>query len=113
MVAESVLLGAATGPLTPAGPAGEGDEVARLFEALTVQRAADGGIRIEAPPHAARALVSLLDGMARLLGRVSGDRDQPSNPPEDHSRHSSVERVGRQMPKQTNLRRRPRELARA
>jgi superfamily II DNA or RNA helicase len=48
-----------------------GGEVARLFEALTVQRNADGGIRIEAPPHAARALVSLLDGLARLLDGVA------------------------------------------
>ena len=60
--------------------------MARLFDALTVERGADGGIRIEAPPHAARALVSLLDGMARLLGAVSGDRDQPEPAQRDDHR---------------------------
>jgi hypothetical protein len=76
IAAEAVSPAAVTGPLNPAGPADDRDEVARLFAALTVQRGADGGIRIEAPASAARALVSLLDGMARLLGAVSGDRGQ-------------------------------------
>lgn len=82
---QTVLRDAATGPLTPARPADEGNQVARLFDALTVQRVADGGIRIEAPPHAARALVSLLDGLARLLTGVGGDRDQPPTQPEDRN----------------------------
>jgi hypothetical protein len=85
MASQTVLQATANGPLTPARPADEGDEVARLFDALTVQRGADGGVRIEAPPHAARALVSLLDGMARLLGGISGDRGQPPTPPEERS----------------------------
>ena len=46
------------------------DEVGRLFEALAMEKSADGGIRIQAPAHAARALVSLFAGMARLLGAV-------------------------------------------
>jgi hypothetical protein len=45
-----------------------GGDVASLFAALTVQRGADGGIRIDAPPQAARALMSLFQGMARLMG---------------------------------------------
>jgi superfamily II DNA or RNA helicase len=85
MASETVLQATANGPLTPARPADEGDQVARLFDALTVQRASDGGIRIEAPPHAARALVSLLDGMARLLGGINGGRGQSPTPPEDRS----------------------------
>jgi SNF2 family DNA or RNA helicase len=68
---EPVISVAESVPSTPAGPADERDEVARLFDALTVQRGADGGIRIEAPPHAARALASLLDGMARLLSNAT------------------------------------------
>ena len=51
-------------------PAARGD-LGRLFEDLTVKRGPDGGIGIEAPPHAARALVSLFEGMARLLGAAA------------------------------------------
>jgi superfamily II DNA or RNA helicase len=46
--------------------------VARLFDALRVERGADGSLRIEAPPAAASALASLFDGMARLLSAVGG-----------------------------------------
>jgi superfamily II DNA or RNA helicase len=46
--------------------------VARLFTAVTVQRAADGGISIQAPPHAARSLLEVFEGMARMLGAVAG-----------------------------------------
>jgi superfamily II DNA or RNA helicase len=46
--------------------------VARLFDALRVERGADGSLRIEAPPAAASALASLFDGMARLLSTVGG-----------------------------------------
>jgi superfamily II DNA or RNA helicase len=45
--------------------------VARLFEALRVERGADGSLRIEAPPAAATALASIFDGMARLLSSVT------------------------------------------
>ena len=44
--------------------------VGRLFDALRVERGADGSLRIEAPPQAASALASLFDGMARLLSAV-------------------------------------------
>ncbi len=67
---------------TPAlrdGASASSDDVERLFEALTVERGADGGIRIQAPPHAARALVSLFAGMARLLGAV--EEVSPPRPP--------------------------------
>ena len=47
-------------------PPSEGD-VSGLFAALRVERAADGAIRIEAPPPAARALMALFEGMARLM----------------------------------------------
>jgi superfamily II DNA or RNA helicase len=52
-------------PATP-GP-GVGDGVARLFDAVRVNRRGDGGVVIEAPPEAARALVSLFEGMSRLI----------------------------------------------
>jgi superfamily II DNA or RNA helicase len=81
VAAEVAEQGAGTGPLLTAGRAGDGDDVARIFEAITVKRGPDGGISIEAPPQAARALVSLLDGMARLLGGVSGHGGQGR---EDH-----------------------------
>jgi hypothetical protein len=45
--------------------------VARLFEALRVERGVDGSLRIEAPPTAATALASIFDGMARLLSTVA------------------------------------------
>jgi hypothetical protein len=50
----------------PRRPPIEGD-VSGLFAALRVERAADGSVRIDAPPHAARALVALFEGMARLM----------------------------------------------
>ena len=45
--------------------------VARLFDALRVDRGADGSLRIEAPPEAAAALAALFDGMARLLSTAA------------------------------------------
>jgi hypothetical protein len=56
------------------------DGVAALFGAVAVQRRADGGLVIEAPPQAARALQSLFEGMARLMamaadGAGAGARD--------------------------------------
>jgi len=45
--------------------------VARLFEAIRVERGNDGSLRIEAPPAAAGALAALFDGMARLLTSVA------------------------------------------
>jgi SNF2 family DNA or RNA helicase len=59
-------------PLVPFLPAAGSASlpVARLFDALRVERGADGSLRIEAPPEAASALASLFDGMARLLSAV-------------------------------------------
>lgn len=45
--------------------------VRQLFDALRVERGADGSLRIEAPPAAASALASIFDGMARLLSAVA------------------------------------------
>jgi hypothetical protein len=74
---------ATTSTLQAPGSVGEGADadVARLFEALSVQRSADGGVRIEAPPHAAKALVSLLGGLARLLGGLGGLSDSGAEAP--------------------------------
>jgi hypothetical protein len=55
--------------------------VARLFEAIKVERGGDGSLRIEAPPAAAGALASLFDGMARLLAAVAAP---PPTEPEQH-----------------------------
>jgi len=53
-------------------PAIAGDaHVARLFEAIRVERGSNGSLRIEAPPAAAGALAALFDGMARLLAAVA------------------------------------------
>jgi len=58
-------------PFVPAPATGvEIPPVARLFDALRVERGADGSLRIEAPPQAANALALLFDGMARLLCTV-------------------------------------------
>jgi len=60
--------------------------VARLFEAIRVERGSDGSLRIEAPPAAAGALAALFDGMARLLTAVAApppaasERHPPSLP---------------------------------
>ncbi len=55
--------------------------VARLFEAIRVERGSDGSLRIEAPPAAAGALAALFDGMARLLTDVAAP---PPAAPEAH-----------------------------
>jgi superfamily II DNA or RNA helicase len=52
-------------------------EVGRLLGSLTVERRADGGIHLTAPPQAARALLSLFDGLARLLGPVTTSAAPP------------------------------------
>jgi hypothetical protein len=60
--------------------------IARLFDALRVERGADGSLRIEAPPAAASALAALFEGMARLLSAVGGappteaEKPRPSLP---------------------------------
>jgi hypothetical protein len=57
-------------PPAPAPVALSSAPVAQLFNALRVERGADGSLRIEAPPQAASALAALFDGMARLLSAV-------------------------------------------
>jgi hypothetical protein len=52
------------------GYGADGDDIGRLLGAVTVERLADGGVHLTAPPQAARALVSLFEGMALLLGRA-------------------------------------------
>jgi hypothetical protein len=70
-------------PLVPSLPAGGPAPlpVARLFDALRVERGTDGSLRIEAPPEVASTLASLFDGMARLLSTVgsaqASDADGP------------------------------------
>jgi hypothetical protein len=55
--------------------------VARLFEAIRVERGRDGSLRIEAPPAAASALAALFDGMAQLMTAVVAP---PAAAPEQH-----------------------------
>ena len=43
------------------------EQVRSMFEQLSVQRRDDGGIRLEAPPEAARTLSALFAGMSALL----------------------------------------------
>ena len=63
-------------------PAIAGDaQVARLFEAIKVQRGSDGSLRIAAPPAAAGALAALFDGMARLLTAVAAPAAAEQPPP--------------------------------
>jgi len=62
----------AGGPAPTAG-APSPTEVERLFASLAIQPQAGGGVRIDAPPEAARTLASLFTGMARLLGGVGED----------------------------------------
>jgi hypothetical protein len=59
-------------PSISPSPAIAGDApIARLFEAIKVERGSDGSLRIEAPPAAAGTLAALFDGMARLLTAVA------------------------------------------
>jgi superfamily II DNA or RNA helicase len=48
------------------------DEVRRMFARVVVEARADGGIRIEAPPDAARSLSELFAGFATLLASAAG-----------------------------------------
>ncbi len=45
------------------------EPIESLFARLSVERSADGGVRIEAPREVAGALMALFDGMAKLLAR--------------------------------------------
>jgi len=63
-----------TEPAAPPAP-GDGTSVARLLGAVTVNRGDDGGVVIQAPPEAARALVALFEGMSRLMAAAPAPRD--------------------------------------
>jgi hypothetical protein len=52
-------------------------EVGRLLGSLTVERRADGAIHLTASPQAARALISLFEGMARLLDPPAASATPP------------------------------------
>jgi hypothetical protein len=56
----------------------DGEDLGHLLGALTVERSADGGVHLTAPPQAARALMSLFEGMARLLGRAAEPMTAPN-----------------------------------
>jgi hypothetical protein len=66
------LAGQGAAASTPSLAPAVQDGVATLFGAVAVQRRADGGLVIEAPPQAARALQSLFEGMARLMAMAAG-----------------------------------------
>jgi len=58
---------AASPPVTPAGP------FAELLASVRVERTEAGALRLEAPPHAAQALASVFETMARLLRASAAD----------------------------------------
>ncbi|MEK7446974.1 MAG: hypothetical protein AABZ70_19165, partial [candidate division NC10 bacterium] len=55
-------------------------EVQRLFAGLTVQRAAHGGLVIEAPPETASTLAALFSGLAQLLQAAAPAAAAPPAP---------------------------------
>ena len=69
MVAEASV-GAATSPPASTRTDIVSSDVVALLSAVTVGRREDGGVRLEAPPHAARALMSLRNLSTRLRQRV-------------------------------------------
>jgi len=48
------------------------EQVQQLFAAIQIERTAEGGLKIEAPPEAAGTLAAMFQGMADLLARASG-----------------------------------------
>jgi superfamily II DNA or RNA helicase len=62
------------------GPLPSAAEVQRLFAGLTVQRAAHGGLVIEAPPETASTLAALFSGMAQLLQAAAPAAAAPPAP---------------------------------
>jgi hypothetical protein len=71
---EAAETGVAREPVAPTGnqtAAATGGDVDRLFGSVSVRRRDDGGVVIEAPPDAARALESMFEGMARLMAAVA------------------------------------------
>jgi len=46
-------------------------DVPGLFASVRVERTAEGGIRLEAPPEAAASLAALFQGMAQLMGQAA------------------------------------------
>ncbi len=78
-IANPATSGAQDAPSFPGISDVSQEDIGRMLGALTVERGADGGVRIEAPPHAARALMSLFEGMARLMGAAA--ERAPVRPP--------------------------------
>jgi superfamily II DNA or RNA helicase len=71
---EAAETGVAREPVAPTGnqtAAAAGGDVDRLFGSVSVRRRDDGGVVIEAPPDAARALVSMFEGMARIMAAAA------------------------------------------
>jgi hypothetical protein len=66
-----VVAEASVAVATPQGVGIATANVAGLLAAVTVERREDAGVRIEAPPHAAQALMSLFEGMARLMANAA------------------------------------------
>lgn len=58
---------AAEPQIPPTSPQVQGAQVQQLFAAIQVERTAQGGLKIEAPPEAAGALAAMFQGMAELL----------------------------------------------
>jgi len=56
-------------PTSPQAPA---LQVQELFAAIQVERTAQGGLRIEAPPEAAGPLAAMFQGMADLMAQAAG-----------------------------------------
>lgn len=55
-------------------PIASAAEIQRLVSSLTVQRTANGGLVIEAPPDTASILGALFSGMAQLLQAAAAPR---------------------------------------
>jgi len=57
--------------LPPTSPQVPAAQVQQLFAAIQVERTAQGGLRIEAPPEAAGTLAAVFQGMADLMARAA------------------------------------------
>jgi hypothetical protein len=64
-------IGATMAPLDGGTAVAPAPDIASLFGSVRVERTASGGVRLEAPPEAAAALVTLFQQMGRLLGQVA------------------------------------------
>jgi hypothetical protein len=64
----------------PAAPAPSARDAQDLFSGLKVQRTAQGGLVIEAPPETASTLAALFAGMAQLLQAAAAAPAPPGTP---------------------------------